>query len=408
MLRARLISAAALVLLASSFASGACSSDPEEAGGTGGTGGNPGEGGGGTGDVPAGCSVSDPDVTPVDCSDIEQTDEPKLDDAIFAVNYVYGDESRERVKDQDNIWKYIGFDIDGKATDASSASEHCQPVGATDAGAAADPASVMTDGNDGIDNAFLKSIAPIIHNLDKPGRTWVDGWNTGIGKGGATIVVRLPGLELPAEGGTGAPGDGSTMPGMGYTTVRLCTNIESDAGDAGDAGVELPPLLLPVDRSSVCNGDVTTPLWQAPEGKFDGDKWTSGHIDEAFVVIPFNGASLRVHLLDARMELTLSADRRSATLGTVGGVIDAEELVNQLTLIKGAISALACNPQIGAIVFAGYMDKVRKAADIMSDGTQNPDETCSGISVGLGFDARLAKLGKVVQVPPVKDTCVDQ
>jgi len=49
---------------------------------------------------------------------------------------------------------------------------------------------------------------------------------------------------------------------------------------------------------------------------------------------------------------------------------------------------------------------MRQAADIMLDGSQNPDQVCDGISIGLGFTMKRVELGAVgASQPPLPDPC---
>ncbi len=392
---------------------GACSSDSGAtdhhdagsggaAGSSGAAGADAGLAGGGGSSGGAGtssCSTSDPGATAVSCRTPDPADTPQLDGAVFAVSYIYADEQRDKTKDAANVWRTIGFDVDGQSTDASS-TNHCMPV------AGADAAAVKVDGDGGIDNSFLKNVAPIIAGVDAK---WADNWNAGLASGGSTILVYVPDLVLPPAGTAGDPGNATPLPARGYTSVALCP-APADAGAEGgvdggtDAGVATRQLA--VDRASVCDGDLAAPLWSAPDGKLDGDVWDSGIVPSATLVIPFKGRPLAVHLKRVRLGMTLSADRRSVTLGTLSGVADTEELIGQLGLLKGAILPALCGPLSG--VFDGYVDRVRKSSDIMSDGSQDPQKTCDGISVGLGFDAQVVQVRGIAQTPPAADTCADQ
>ena len=52
------------------------------------------------------------------------------------------------------------------------------------------------------------------------------------------------------------------------------------------------------------------------------------------------------------------------------------------------------------------MDSIRQASDILKDGTQDPNEECDGISVGLGFEAKAVVVGDIAPAPqPVPDPC---
>jgi hypothetical protein len=97
--------------------------------------------------------------------------------------------------------------------------------------------------------------------------------------------------------------------------------------------------------------------------------------------------------------MTLSADRKSATLGTIGGVLNTEEFVAELKKV-GALLDL-CNSSL----FDSLITQVRQASDIMSDGTQDPTKTCDGISMGLNFEMGQAQLGDVGPVMPMGAAC---
>lgn len=362
------------------------------AAGGGGTDGGAAGSGGNAGSGPT-CSTSDPGVTPVTCVTPDPSATPQLDGAVFAVSYIYADEQRDKTKDPANVWKTIGFDIDGQTTDASSAN-HCVPV------AGADPAAVKVDGDGGIDNSFLKNVAPIIAGVDSK---WADNWNAGLASGGSTILIYLPGLDA---------GDGA-LPARGYTSVALCppsadAAVEAGADGGAEAGVDGGASVrrVAIDRASVCDGDLEKPLWAAPGGQLASGVWDSGVVPDATLVIPFKGRPLAVHLQHVHLRMTVSADRRSVTGGTLSGVANTDDLIAQLGLLKGAILPGLCGPLSG--VFDGYVDRVRKSSDIMSDGTQDPQQTCDGISVGLGFDADVVQVRGIASTPPATDTCADQ
>ncbi|MCC6214185.1 MAG: hypothetical protein IT376_04915 [Polyangiaceae bacterium] len=369
------------------------------AGGAGASGASGGGGDAAASDAPAdaptdggpGCATFDPAQPTVSCLDVAGGDPEVVAGAVFAVSYVYVDEDRDRQKDPD-AWRKLGFDVDGQATDASSAN-HCAPYGG------ADVASVKTDGDSGIDNGFVKSLAPVISGLSSG---WVESWNRALAQGSGTILVRVPGLDASS---------GGALPAYGYSSVEACTDwpLPPDGGlDAGGADAAVGEggtgsrRAVALDRTSVCEGDVERPLWSAPGGTLTGDRWASGVVPEAFVAIPLSDATLVVRLRSVRLEMTLSADRESATLGVLSGVVDVEELVAQLIRIKGALTQLACT--IPSLI-DGYLETVRRAADILPDGTQDPTKTCAGLTLGLGFDARRVDVRAVAQTPLPADTC---
>lgn len=52
---------------------------------------------------------------------------------------------------------------------------------------------------------------------------------------------------------------------------------------------------------------------------------------------------------------------------------------------------------------------LRQAADIMIDGSQDPTQTCNGISIGLNFTAARAQISSVAPpMVPAPDPCTAQ
>jgi len=54
----------------------------------------------------------------------------------------------------------------------------------------------------------------------------------------------------------------------------------------------------------------------------------------------------------------------------------------------------------GGPLFDAVAQNVRAVSDIMRDGTQDPTQTCDGISLGMGFTAKPVQLGTVYDKPP--------
>jgi hypothetical protein len=363
--------------------------------------------GGGDGDAGA----CDPPAA-IACTDPAEAGPAKQTGAIYAINYTYLDRNRDRQLDP-NAWSTYGFDLDGQASTAATAN-HCQPV------AGADPNIVKTDGVNGIDNAFGASIAPMIASFDKAGDpTWVDNWTNGTRAGGPTMVIAFPSLTLPdlpdagpADAGMDDAGDAGdptqippdagplsdagapmTLGMLGYTTARLC------------AGSNPPwdvPHIVPIDHASLNCGELGNPLFAAPSGTLTGNYWFSGVVPEATVIIPIREASIAIRLKNVRVEMYISADRRLAVYGNIGGVANTEAVVAEVSAVKGWINNLTC---LIPTLFDGYAEQIRQASDIMDDGTHDPAQTCNGLTMGIGFDAALVEIGDTVSVPPPPDPC---
>src|SRR5262249_30976103 len=119
--------------------------------------------------------------------------------------------------------------------------------------------------------------------------------------------------------------------------------------------------------------------------------YDSGTNQTYVIRLPFvlNGksTSLDLTLHAARLTMTLSADRRSATGGMLGGVINTEEFVAEVKKI-GYLLGLCTDPLLATLI-----TQVRQASDILSDGTQDPTKTCDGISMGMTFTMAPAQIG---------------
>jgi type I restriction enzyme R subunit len=119
------------------------------------------------------------------------------------------------------------------------------------------------------------------------------------------------------------------------------------------------------------------------------------------VLNPREKMVLPVHNL--RIAMQLGPDEKSATAGQIGGIINAEDLVNELRKVIGSFDSSLCDPN--SPTGTSVLNQIRQAADILQDGTQDPAKECDGISIGLGFTMKAAQLGKVVAPELPKDPC---
>jgi hypothetical protein len=267
-----------------------------------------------------------------------------------------------------DAWKHIGLDLDGKNSTAKS-KDLCKPYGG------ALPKDVYPDGDDGIDNAWGRSILPIALGLaaDVPAKAQ-DRLDQGIGN----FMLQLVGVT-PAD-------DTCDIP------------IRFDV---------LLPLKNPPQFSSL---DVwpLDPTWLADPGDAASTKLTmSGdlHANVITTSVPghvvLTGATgfldhQPLVLSAARVRLELDATHTSVVRGVLGGVLSVSDLVEAYQASLGGFDQGLCSgPTLDAI-----LEQVRRSADILADGSQDPAKTCDGISIGLGFTALPANLGPVGQPPP--------
>lgn len=327
-------------------AGGTSSSMSSSSSGTGGAGGTGGEGGTGGG---------------VTCPPEEAT--------VFAVRELFFGEGNS------GEWKKFGFNIDGKVSTGNS-NDVCKP------NAGGSTQTAYPDGDEGIDNSFGKNLLPTVLALYP---TWVTDINTGIQNGNFTALVKAE--CLPEKGDA----SGLTSKLFGGTTLGAAPKF-----DGTDKWPVEPGLLSdPMDAQS------STILF--PKSSVTGTMFDSGK-DVTFILSvpvksPTKTTSIKLTLHGARMIMTLAEDRKSATEGMIGGVLNTEEFVAELKKVGDLLGFC------GTPLFDNLLTQVRQASDIMTDGSQDPEMTCDGISMGLGFEMVEALLGEVGPANPVGMAC---
>ncbi|MRG96997.1 hypothetical protein GF068_34490 [Polyangium spumosum] len=294
---------------------------------------------------------------------------PTKEGTVFAVRELFFGEGNS------GEWKKFGFNVDGQVSTGLS-SDVCMP----NSGGSAQNAH--PDGDDGIDNSFGKNLLPTILSLYP---TWVQDVNNGIQNGNFTALTKVE--CLPASGD--APALNTLL--FGGTALGAMPKF-----DGTDTWPVEPALLSdPMDPLS------TTITF--PKSSVTGTLYDSGKNVQVILSVPVRTAndstSIKLTLYSARMTMNLSDDRKSATSGMIGGVLNTEEFVAEVNKI-GALLSLCGNP-----LFDNLVNQVRQASDILTDGSQDPTKTCDGISMGLGFDMVEAQLGDVGPANEVGMAC---
>jgi len=272
-------------------------------------------------------------------------------------------------------WKKVGYNLDGLVSTAGS-KDLCQP---------AEGAFTLTpypDGEDGIDNSFGKNLLPQIIALYP---TWVTDINNGMNNGFFDVLLQLNCLP--------PTGDVPVMVTKLYGGTALGSMPKFDGTDKWPVAPEL--LLNPMDpQSSAIVFNKSSVI---------GSAFDSGKGETFIITVPINtmtaSTSIKLTLYAAQTKMTLAADRKSATGGMIGGVLNTEEFVAELKKV-GTLLELCDSP-----LFAGLITQVRQSSDIMADGTQDPTKTCDGISMGLGFEMKEVQIGEVGPKTPVGVPC---
>jgi hypothetical protein len=270
-------------------------------------------------------------------------------------------------------WKKIGRNIDGLASTGMS-TDVCQP------NANGDPNFAYPDGDNGIDNSFGKSLLPLIlfYSPEYPARV-----NQYLDEG--TFNAMLKAYCLPPTGNARMVSKVFGGTPLGYPPAY-------DGTDEWPVAPELLSDLSDPESSTLVfeNSTVIDNVFDSAPG------------EEFVLSIPLEfmdqTQTLKLSLHAAQLTLTLAEDRKSAT-GILSGVLNTEEAIEQVDKI--AWMAGLCD----AKEYDSAVTLIRQMSDIMTDGTQDPNATCDGISFGVELDMREIQLGLIGPVAPPAMSC---
>ncbi len=287
----------------------------------------------------------------------------------FAARTVYLGETDRAGVPTAQAWKNYGRNIDGITTVVGTNNGECKL-------AAGAPAANATDGIDGIDNSWGRNVLGFLLGLmPTPTKTA----NAVLEAGG-----RTPLLVFEA-----APKATGVAP-FALVTAESTIAPKWDGSDS-----------RPIAEASTTSGK---PKSTFASGMTTAGVLTSGDASAPFILsISFgNGAALDLPVRLARVSMTLAPDGKTATNGTLSGLIDTEEMVASFEKIAGMVSTQLC----GGSTLDTIKQTIRQASDILVDGTQDPTKSCNAISIGIGFDAVSVAVGPVAgPVAPPKDPC---
>lgn len=317
-----------------------------------------------------GCS-SDPDDSPApepveepcDCG--QPPEDPSGpagdgDDVVLGISKLFlGDTDRNGNPD-DGAWKSYGYNLDNfKSTNASK--NLCKPRD--------NAKGVHQDGENGIDNAFGKGIlAAIGALLDDPSSQV----NDAIDSGKFTVMLKLDKL------GTGK--DYSNISASLFGGGNLEDTPKWDGTD------EWPVLFELLE-----NGDITKP--KVKLNSYVNDRTWVGTANKLDLTVDISGTSLTLAINHAILSMDLDADNKGAKNGTIAGILQTDDLLASIKSVAGKFSADFCEGS----TLDPILNQLAQSSDILSDGTQNPEKTCDGISIGLGFEAKAVQLGEVTE-----------
>jgi len=272
-------------------------------------------------------------------------------------------------------WKKFGFNIDGLVSTGSS-KDVCKTnmMGM--------PGTAYPDGDNGIDNSFGKNLLPSLLALYP---TWPQDVNASIQKGLFTALLKMYCLT--------PMGDFPVMTTKLFGGTNLGMMPKFDGTDKWPVTPELLSDLKDPESSTII----------FDKSSVIGTAFDSGKNVTFILTVPVTtvnkSTSIKLTLHSAQATMTLAADRKSATAGIIGGVLNTEEFVAEVKKV-GELLGLCGSP-----LFDGLITQIRQASDIMTDGTQDPNKTCDGISIGLGFELSEALISSVGQAMPVGSAC---
>jgi hypothetical protein len=291
-----------------------------------------------------------------------------------------------------SAWRTLGYNIDGLIS-TKNGTNHCKPQ------TGASPSSVKTDGENGIDNSFGSNLVPIISSLaSNPSDTI----SQSLQDGSFTIMLKLDKLEDAANQtgiAAGLYGGAKFDAGLDCTATPTETNCSPPKWDGTDQWPVLPELLN--------GGNVDDPKVKFPQSYVADGTWVSGSQGTLNLSVSIQGFSLTLNIEKAviTMKIAGAGATAKATGGVIAGVIPTEQLISELKKVAGGFDVSLCE---GA-TFESIAQEIRQASDIMQDGTNgDPNQTCDGISVGLGFEGLAVNIGAVADAATAPaDPCAD-
>ncbi len=306
--------------------------------------------------------------------------------AVLAVSKLFlGDTNRDGSANKSGGWKAYGFNLDRKISTKES-TDLCKPAG----GGA--PSAIYPDGDNGIDNSFGKNILPIILGLAPDATSQI---NDSIAQGSFTIMMNIEKLGAGTE----------------YNPLTTKLYAGGDLGMApswngSDMWPVRPELLQccksPADCACDQPGDIDNSRVAFTTSYVVDNTWVSGSAAPLTLSLSVAGFALNLTIGSAIIAMKMDGSHASASEGTIAGIINTEDFIEELRKVAGNFDPGLCEGS----TFDGLANQLRAASDIMADGSQDASATCSGISIGLGFNASAVQLGAILPPSePGSDPC---
>jgi hypothetical protein len=285
--------------------------------------------------------------------------------AALAVRKLFLGNTDRNESPSNTAWQEFGYNLDGLVSTAGSPN-HCQPQ-------AGGSPKVMDDGKEGIDNAFGKSLMPLIINLASDAQDQI---NESLEEASFSIIVDMTTLG-PEE-------NQINLLSRLYAGTGLEDDMAIPRWDGTDGWLVAPELLT-------MPSDITTSKVTFENAYVNNNTWVSGTPGNLDLSIAVAGYSLTLTITKAVITMDLDGQRTGATNGVIAGILETEALIDEIRKVAGSFSPEFCS---GSTI-ESLLDNLRRASDIPIDGVQAPDKTCDGISIGLGFNSTKVVLAGV-------------
>jgi hypothetical protein len=133
--------------------------------------------------------------------------------------------------------------------------------------------------------------------------------------------------------------------------------------------------------------DITSAKVQFMTSYVNNNTWVSGGKGTVDLMLSVDSFSLDLTISGAQIAFDMDSAHKTGTNGTISGVLNTQALITELKSVAGAFDPAFCDPN--NTTFQSIATEIAQASDILSDGTQDPQKTCDGISIGIGFDAAI-------------------
>ena len=295
-------------------------------------------------------SASAPDGGTTDSANVEIAADASFA-STFAIRRVYLGEVDRSDSPDASAWQAYGRDIDGLNTTTSSTNVCSLAAGA--------PLTAQVDGLAGNDNAWGATILPILMAamaLPSASTTATEA----VGQGTSTLLIEVNGL---------ADDSGQSATGL---VVRAAAGATCLSPPTFDSSMDWPTLtgVTPTDftNATITSGTLTTKAGSSPL---------------VFVLPLFGRHSLKLTIHEPVISFAHPA-HADLTGGTISGVLDPAEFTGAFNELGTELSASLCGSGLD-----GIDALLAQSADILLDGSNTSGTPCTGISIGLGFDATL-------------------